>query len=54
MTIRGGGRRLIAKTILNFHFDYLTPSLSSKVITLIRPVYGTLTIWYGMLELVVP
>ena len=23
----GGGRRLMAKTILNFHFDYLTPSL---------------------------
>ena len=26
---RGGdGRRLMAKTILNFHFDYLKPSLS--------------------------
>ena len=23
----GGGQRLMAKTILNFHFDYLTPSL---------------------------
>ena len=29
MTIRGGGgaRRLMEKTILNFHFDYLTTSL---------------------------
>ena len=26
--IKGGGRRLMAKTILNFHFDYLNPSLS--------------------------
>ena len=25
----GGGRRLMAKTILNFHFDYLTTSLRS-------------------------
>ena len=24
----GGGRRLMAKTILNFHFDYLTTSLT--------------------------
>ena len=23
----GGGRRLTAKSILNFHFDYLNPSL---------------------------
>ena len=32
MTIRGGrggGRRLMEETILNFHFDYLTPRLSS-------------------------
>ena len=29
MTIMGGGgaRRLMEKTILNFHFDYLTPPL---------------------------
>ena len=26
----GGGRRLMAKTILNFHFDYLKPSLSAN------------------------
>ena len=25
----GGGRRLMAKTILYFHFDYLKPSLTS-------------------------
>ena len=25
--IVGGGRRKMAKTILNFHFDYLTQSL---------------------------
>ena len=30
--IRGGwGRRLMAKTILNFHFDYLKPSLIPSV-----------------------
>ena len=29
---RGGGvRRLMEKTILNFHFDYLTPSLSTDI-----------------------
>ena len=28
MPFRGGGRRLMAKTILDFHFDYLNPSLS--------------------------
>ena len=27
MTIRGEGRGLMEKTILNFHFDYLTPRL---------------------------
>ena len=27
MPLRGGGRRLMAKTILNFHFDYLTTPL---------------------------
>ena len=27
----GGGRRLMAKTILNFHFDYLTTSLTNLV-----------------------
>ena len=26
-----GGRRLMAKTILNFHFDYLTPSLIRRM-----------------------
>ena len=26
----GGVRRLMAKTILNFHFDYLTPSLTHQ------------------------
>ena len=30
MTIRGGGGRLMEKTILNFHFDYLTPSLTTS------------------------
>ena len=31
MTIRGGGvRRLMEKTILNFHFDYLNTSLKHK------------------------
>ena len=30
MTIRGGGRRLMAKAILNFHFDYLTPRLKTN------------------------
>ena len=31
MSIKGGGdvRRLMEKSILNFHFDYLNPSLSS-------------------------
>ena len=30
-TIRGGGgQRLMAKTILNFHFDYLKASLSCQ------------------------
>ena len=29
MPLRGGVRRLIAKTILNFNFDYLTPSVST-------------------------
>ena len=30
--IKGGGvGRLMAKTILNFHFDYLTPSLSPQL-----------------------
>ena len=28
MTIKGGGPTPNGKTILNFHFDYLTPSLS--------------------------
>ena len=28
ITIKGGGRRLMEKTILNFHFDYLNPSLN--------------------------
>ena len=27
--IKGGGRRLMEKSILNFHFDYLHPSLSN-------------------------
>ena len=27
MTTRGGGRRLMEKTILNFHFDYWNPRL---------------------------
>ena len=26
--LRGGGRRLMAKTILNFQFDYWNPSLN--------------------------
>ena len=30
MTIRGGVRRIMEKTILNFHFDYLNPSLTIK------------------------
>ena len=30
MSIKGGGvRRLMEKSILNFHFDYLNPSLSN-------------------------
>ena len=33
MTIRGGGvRRLMEKTILNFHFDYLTPTLTITLV----------------------
>ena len=32
----GGGRRLMAKTILNFHFDYLTPSLMINFNLIIR------------------
>ena len=32
--LRGGGRSLMAKTILNFHFDYLNPSLMSPL----RPI----------------
>ena len=31
MPLRGGGRRLMAKTILNFHFDYLITSLSESI-----------------------
>ena len=30
----GGGRRLTAKTILNFYFDYLNPSLNQSAVSL--------------------
>ena len=30
MPLRGGGRRLMANTILNFHFDYLNTSLMAS------------------------
>ena len=30
---KGGGRRLMEKTILNFHFDYLTTRLSGNMTT---------------------
>ena len=35
VTIRGGVRRLMEKTILNFHFDYLNSSLISAPKTFI-------------------
>ena len=40
MTIKGGGvRRLMEKTILNFHFDYLNTSLirNDSALTIILP-----------------
>ena len=33
MPLRGGGRRLMANTILNFHFDYRNPSLSETLVS---------------------
>ena len=38
MSLRGegeGGRRLMAKTILNFHFDYWNPSLNLTICTFV-------------------
>ena len=30
MSMKGGGRRLMEKSILIFHFDYLNPSLTNN------------------------
>ena len=34
----GGGRRLMANTILNFHFDYLNTSLTFTQLIVFAPV----------------
>ena len=33
MPLRGGVRRLMANAILNFHFDFLNPSLMQRNVT---------------------
>ena len=43
MPLGGGGRRLMANTILNFHFDYLNPSLRALTNSTYRSQQGNFT-----------
>ena len=54
----GGVRRLMAKAILNFHFDYLNPSLTQPpivytamiIINVVVQVHDCMFLWYLLSE----
>ena len=48
--IKGGVGRLMANTILNFHFDYPQPSLSHHIVWLALAVMTSITIFKMVIQ----